>query len=206
MASGKEPCPDSRSIPANRYLIFLLIAWLGVLVDLATKSWIFGRLWPPTRPDVPRVIWLWEGHIGLEVSLNEGALFGIGQGQVWLFVTLSVAAAAGILYWLFVAGEARSLWLTVALGAITGGIIGNFYDRVGLPGLTWPAGHPIHAEGSPVYAVRDWILWQWSDELRWPNFNVADSLLVCGAIMLVLHAFLPSIQAGEQPAAGAVKS
>jgi len=36
--------------------------------------------------------------------------------------------------------------------------------------------------------VRDWILVQWSDQLRWPNFNVADSLLVVGAIALVWRA------------------
>jgi signal peptidase II len=36
--------------------------------------------------------------------------------------------------------------------------------------------------------VRDWILVQWSNQWRWPNFNIADSLLVVGAIALVWHA------------------
>jgi signal peptidase II len=35
--------------------------------------------------------------------------------------------------------------------------------------------------------VRDWILWQVSDEWRWPNFNVADSLLVVGACLIFLR-------------------
>jgi signal peptidase II len=39
-----------------------------------------------------------------------------------------------------------------------------------------------------LYAVRDWILWQASDEWRWPNFNIADSCLVVGAAVLFLHA------------------
>ena len=43
--------------------------------------------------------------------------------------------------------------------------------------------------GSPIYAVRDWILLQWNDAWRWPNFNIADSLLVVGAILLLWHAY-----------------
>ena len=39
-----------------------------------------------------------------------------------------------------------------------------------------------------MHAVRDWILVQWNDQWRWPNFNIADSLLVVGAVALVCHA------------------
>jgi signal peptidase II len=192
MTSVKDETTASRKpIPANRYVIFGLIAVVGLLVDLATKNWIFGRLWPPNAGQGRPVIWIWQGHVGLEVSLNEGALFGMGQGLVWVFVTLSVFAALGIVYWLFVAGEAHDLWLTVALGAITGGIFGNLYDRLGLHNLVWPAGFLGRPAGERVYAVRDWILLQWDDAHRWPNFNIADSLLVCGAIMLLVHALLP---------------
>ncbi|MEK6249036.1 MAG: signal peptidase II, partial [Planctomycetales bacterium] len=88
----------------------------------------------------------------------------------------------GIIYWLFITGEAHDLFLTIALAAITSGIIGNLYDRFGWHGFT--------ENGEPLYAVRDWILFQWNDNLRWPNFNIADSFLVCGAIALVGHAFI----------------
>jgi signal peptidase II len=165
--------------PRSRYAVFFCLAVAGVVVDLATKSWIFGLLLPRGWGHVQ---WIWPGHVGLELSLNRGALFGIGQGWVPLFVVLSVLAACGIIYWLFVSGEARSLWLTVALGGIMAGIFGNLYDRLGLHGLE-------DGEGAQIYAVRDWILLQWNDVYRWPNFNVADSLLVCGAIILFLHAF-----------------
>ena len=55
----------------------------------------------------------------------------------------------------------------------------------------------MHTPGDPVYAVRDWIhvmIGTWP----WPTFNIADSLLVCGAILLVWHAF--AHEAGKQPA------
>lgn len=178
------------AVPASRYFVFLLIFASGLAADLSTKSWVFGRLWPP-GPGVPARIWLWPCHVGLEVSLNEGALFGLGQGQGWLFISLSLIAAVAIIYWLFYLGEARDWWLSLALAGIMAGIFGNFYDRLGLHGLTWPPNYLGHNAGDRAFAVRDWILLQWNDSLPWPNFNIADSLLVCGAATMFVHAFRP---------------
>jgi len=125
--------------------------------------------------------WIWPPFVAFELSLNQGALFGLGQGFVWLFALLSMAAGAGILYWLFYRGEARDLWLCIALALVSGGILGNLFDRLGLHGLTRP-------DGSRIYAVRDWILLTYNGH-NWPNFNIADSLLVCGAIMLMIQVF-----------------
>ena len=176
-----------RAVSLNRYVIFTSLATVGLLVDLATKSWVFNWLGGPGEQPP---WWIIEGVAGFQTSLNEGALFGLGQGGVHVFSTLSLLAAAGIIYWLFVQRAAHDLWLTVALGLITGGILGNLYDRLGLPGLTWQRSwifDALHQPGDPVYAVRDWIkvvIIRWP----WPNFNVADSMLVCGAFLLVWHA------------------
>lgn len=176
-----------RSVPLSRHLLFwsLTLSCLGI--DLATKQWVFSQ------PDLlqGKVWWLWTGHAGLQLSLNEGALFGMGQGNVWLFAACSIAAAIAIPLWLFYWGAARDLWLTVILGAILGGVLGNLYDRLGLPGLDW-ATFDANRTGERVHAVRDFILlaWRWAPDWQqrivWPNFNVADSLLVCGAAALVL--------------------
>ena len=176
-----------RAIPPSRYVVFFSIVVVGWLVDLATKNWVFAKLGMPD-PVVRDVWWIWKGVVGLQTSLNEGALFGIGQGQVLLFILLSCVALVALLVWLFVAGAARDLLLTVALGGVTAGILGNLYDRLGLPGLVWNHASDLHELGSPGHAVRDWILVMigpWS----WPNFNVADSLLVCGAALLAWHAY-----------------
>jgi signal peptidase II len=162
-----------RAVPSNRYVVFLLLVVVGCLVDLATKRWVFGWL------GLHGEYWIWKGVFALQTSLNEGALFGMGQGMVWLFATLSILAALGIVYWLFVAGAARDLFLTVALGLVTAGILGNLYDRLGF-GLQF--------DGRPIHAVRDWIL-VLIFGYHWPNFNVADSMLVCGACLIVWHAF-----------------
>jgi signal peptidase II len=182
-------------LPPNRYFLFAILAALGCGADLLTKAWIFS--WPELRAG--GIHWLWTGHVGLQLSLNEGALFGMGQGKVWLFAALSVAAAIAIPIWLFLFGAARDKWLTIALGCVMGGVAGNLYDRLSLHGELWPAGPRAD---TPVYAVRDWILWQLNDQWRWPNFNIADSLLVVGAGLIFVPVLLqPSSPAMEHQAA-----
>lgn len=166
----------SSAVPWHRYAVYFSIAVVGCLVDLLTKAWVFE--WRGV-PRAGNVWWLVKGYVGIETSLNEGALFGMGAGYGLVFAGLSVVAAVGILYWLFIAGAAHDLWLTIALGAVSGGIFGNLYDRLGL----WN-----HPDGNWHGEVRDWILLCYGQH-TWPNFNIADSLLVCGAAMLVCHAF-----------------
>ena len=106
----------------------------------------------------------------------------------------------GILVWLFLAGAARDWLLTIALALVTAGILGNLYDRLGLPGFVWPRGHPLHPPGTPVHAVRDFILVM-IGHWPWPTFNLADSSLVCGAALLAWHAFFSrgegTVESGE---------
>jgi signal peptidase II len=174
-----------KAVPTNRCLVFLLLAVLGCALDLAAKSWMFNLLGMPGPGSGTR--WVWHGVFGFQSSLNEGALFGLGQGMVPLFAGLSIVAAIGIFVWLFFAGGASDWLLTVALGLIMAGIFGNLYDRLGLAGLTWNGFVGGHAFGDPVYAVRDYILVM-IGPWHWPNFNLADSYLVCGAGLLIWHA------------------
>jgi signal peptidase II len=180
-------------VPRNRYILFGTIAAVGCAVDLATKAWIFS--WPELGRG--QIHWLWPGHAGFQLSWNQGALFGMGQGGVWLFATLSTLAGCAIPLWLFYWKAARDLWLTLALGSVMGGLLGNLYDRLGLPDHLWPG--RVSELGQPVHAVRDWILIQWSDQIRWPNFNIADSLLVIGAIALVCHAMCSPHSVSDSP-------
>ena len=173
-----------KTVPPSRYLVFFALAILGCLLDLSTKSWIFGRLGLPGDKEV---WWLWQDVFGLQTSLNEGALFGIGQGSVNFFSFMSVVAAIAILVWLFIAKAAREWLVTIACGSICAGILGNLYDRLGLPGLIWHyANPPLHEIGDPVYAVRDWILVM-IGTWPWPTFNLADSMLVAGAGLIIIH-------------------
>lgn len=167
-----------RAVPSNRYVVFFSLAICGCLIDLATKQWVFDWL------GLPGEYWIWKGVLALQTTLNQGALFGMGQGMVPLFAGLSILASLGIIYWLFVAGAAEDLLLTTALGLVTAGILGNLYDRLGFG---------LQIQGQPVHAVRDWIL-VLIFGYHWPNFNIADSLLVCGALLILWHAFRQDLQ------------
>ena len=112
----------------------------------------------------------------------------MGQGMVWFFALLSIAAALAICWWLFVAGAARQWLLTVALSGIMAGILGNLYDRVGLPGLMWN-GHQRFAQDRRSGVCRPRLDSGDVGTFHWPNFNIADSLLVCGRWFLIWHAF-----------------
>jgi signal peptidase II len=168
-------------VPFSRYVVFSAIAVIGCALDLVTKAWVFSS--PVLRSG--QILWLWDGHVGIQLSRNWGALFGIGQGKTWLFASLSVFALIAIPIWLFAFRAARDGWLTFTLGCVTAGILGNLYDRLGLSGQQWAA--PGHTSPDAVHAVRDWILWQANDRWRWPNFNIADSLLVLGACLMFLQ-------------------
>ena len=167
--------------------LFLAVSAAAAVVDLFTKRWIFAKLGMPGegRPIelIPRVLCL-------ETNLNEGALFGMGQGMGVVFATVSVAAIIGIVALVARPSTRSDRWVLLALGLIVGGIVGNLYDRLGLPGLTWHA--PLAREGAPVLAVRDWIHFTLPGVIDWPIFNLADSWLVIGAMMLLLFSFYES--------------
>jgi len=171
------------ALPKSRVAVFLTLAFLGGVADLWTKAAVFAwRGLPGGEP-----YWIFEGVFGIETAVNIGAVFGLGAGQGLLFAALSILAGMGILVWLFWFDAARSWWLTFALGLVTGGIIGNLYDRLG---LWWQEGYPQEWSSG----VRDWILFRLQGVPffdPWPNFNIADSLLVVGAMMLLWQSFFP---------------
>jgi len=184
-------------VPTNRYWVFGLLLGSALTIDLYSKWWVFDQLGPFRGSKWAFKVnpFLWgKLDITLFTSLNQGALWGMGQGKGWLFAILSIFASVVVVYWLFVKGAAQSLWLTISLAFIGSGALGNLYDRLYLHGLK-------DAHGQPLFGVRDflkfdipgigfelpfkfWLIPQW----EFPIFNMADSFLVTGAIMLVLHA------------------
>ena len=110
----------------------------------------------------------------------------LAWGREWglLFAGVSVAAIAGIVAVMSRPATRSDPWLVLALALVTGGIIGNLYDRLGLPGLKWHA--PLARVGQPVLAVRDWIHFELEGIIDWPIFNLADTWLVIGAALLML--------------------
>ena len=173
---------DEGRVGFLRWLLFWSIAAGGTAFDLVSKDVIFSRVGaPPARPQtiIPRIL-------ELHTSENTGALWGFGAGlpgSSMIFAGLSVVAALVIFYYLFILGAAASRVLTVALGLIMAGAMGNCYDRLKL-------GH-----------VRDFVHFH-VDAINFDCaiFNFADNMLVIGAFTLVLYALRPEKpRTNEQP-------
>lgn len=110
--------------------------------------------------------------LNLTLAYNTGAAFSLlrdaGGWQRWLFVAFALAAAGLILQWLRQLEPGRA-WLACALALVLGGALGNLWDRIML-------GH--------VVDFVDVYYGAW----HWPVFNLADSALSVGALMIVIDA------------------
>lgn len=109
----------------------------------------------------------------LTLMHNSGAAFSFlaqaGGWQRWFFVAVAIAVSVALAWWLRQLRR-NQLWLAVALALVLGGALGNVWDRVTL-------GYVV--DFVDVY-YGDW---------HWPAFNVADSAISVGAIMLLVDAF-----------------
>ncbi len=125
-----NPLPDSpveqRHLSAARHLPSHLRVWpvaaAGLALDLWSKDWAFRD----GNVGEGRVII--KDLLSFELSLNSGALFGLGRGMAPLFVCASVLALLFVWY-LFVQSSRERWSLHVALGLVLGGALGNLYDR-----------------------------------------------------------------------------
>ncbi len=112
---------------------------------------------------------------------NKGAAFSFlaseSGWQRWLFTGISGVVSLVLMGWLYRL-EKNQVWLGVALALILGGALGNLFDRVAF-------GHVI-----------DFIAVHWNDSY-FPAFNIADSAITVGAIMLGIDAIRDSIQADK---------
>jgi lipoprotein signal peptidase len=171
---------------------FLLAVLIGLSLDLWTKQQAFERLaaGPPyqirdvetgklrwiveTRPDLRTTdgLVVIPRFLNLRVTVNEGAVFGVGQGRRWIFVAISIAAI-GFLGWLF-ASSGRQRFYQVILGMLLAGVLGNMYDRI----------HFGYVRDM-IYALPKWGAFPWI-------FNVADSLLCVGVALVFIHSIFHS--------------
>ena len=176
------------SLSPDRLFVLALISIGGLAWDLWSKHQVFTSLGYPGVLPGPGVQPVWKGQVlgvavqfQLETAFNHGALWGMGQGQTWFFASLSFVAVGVIAYFVWNGQVTASKWLTVATGLLLAGTLGNLYDRLGL--------HGYKDKGQAIYAVRDFLDFWFFGNFHWATFNFADTYLVVGAIMLVVHSF-----------------
>jgi signal peptidase II len=164
---------DARADPGTgrpRWALFGSLALAIVVADQLTKAWIVANV-DPAQPT--HVV---GDYLRLIVSHNNGALFGLFHGQAMLFALASLGVMA-----LIVGYHARtggSLVMSVALGLLLGGAIGNVTDRLHY-------GYVVDFVDAGIGG------------LRWYTFNVADSAISLALVLLVLVAVRPSLAAPD---------
>lgn len=177
LASSQQP------ISLTRLCCVIVLAVSGLAWDLWSKSSVFASIgYPGSYPIFQQPILGLNVRFQFETSFNHGALWGMGQGQTWLFATLSFVALGVILYFVRTGQATSTRWLTTVTGLLIAGTLGNLFDRLGLHG--WK-----DSNGSQVFAVRDFLDFHFGS-FHWATFNFADTYLVAGAIMLVIYSFL----------------
>jgi signal peptidase II len=149
----------------RRLVLFSVTAAVVLVLDVVSKVLVAAKL--PMTPTEKHVRLL-GGAIYLDQTRNSGAAFSLGTGFT---VILTVVALAVVIVILRTAGRMRSTGWALALGLILGGALGNLSDRIFRePGFL--RGHVV-----------DWISLFGPDAKHWPVFNLADSGIVCGAIL-----------------------
>ena len=136
--------------------MLFIIAGLVLVVDQVSKALIRYAL--PIGESVPLI----PGIVSLTHVRNPGAAFGIFPHQRSIFLIVSIAVILSIIYY-YKRLEKVDRPITVGLGLVLGGAIGNLIDR------------------AFFIRVTDFI-----DFGFWPVFNIADSAIVVGVIVLSL--------------------
>ena len=140
------------------------LAFIVFAADLLTKWWVKTSLWLQNYPIV-------EDFVTVDYAENTGIAFGLFHAsQSWwkgpLLCLLAVVAVCMVLYYIWTTPVHEGVIL-VALGLVLGGILGNFVDRL--------------ARG---YVV-DFIKLHWRDAFAWPTFNLADSAITTGVLLIL---------------------
>lgn len=138
------------------------VAAAVIALDQITKTLALDHL----NPDHPSHV---VGPVYLELTYNSGAAFSMGAGVTPIVEAAVVVLIVGLLLYVRRASGRAPLPVAIGLGMLLGGALSNLVDRV-LRDL------PVH--GSVVDFVRA-VSW-------WPVFNVADSAIVIGVILLAL--------------------
>ncbi|HYD48670.1 MAG TPA: signal peptidase II [Terriglobales bacterium] len=162
----------------SKYALFSSTAIIAAVLDQLTKIYIRSTM--PLYTSIEVV----DSFFNLTHVANPGGAFSLfADGHPVLrrlfFVGASTAALFFLLYMIRQVHESQRL-LTLALGAILGGAVGNLIDRV------W------------FGAVTDFLDFYWNDH-HWPAFNIADSCISVGIAVLMAFSLFgkdPSAQTG----------
>ncbi|MFE7931459.1 signal peptidase II [Streptomyces sp. NPDC057456] len=154
---------EARPRGKRRIAVLFTVATFAYVIDLVSKMIVVAKL----EHHAPiEVIGDW---LKFEAIRNAGAAFGFGEAFTIIFTVIATAVIVVIAR---LARKLYSLPWAIALGLLLGGALGNLTDRI------------FRAPGVFEGAVVDFIA-----PKHFAVFNLADSAIVCGGILIVLLSF-----------------
>ncbi|HEL1038745.1 TPA: signal peptidase II [Streptococcus equi subsp. zooepidemicus] len=137
---------------------FIMAAIVLMILDQLSKWWTVTHIeLGQVKPFIP-------GLVSLTYLQNRGAAFSILQNQQWFFTIITILVVGYAIYYVLKHTKA-SFWLQLSLLLIISGGLGNFIDRLRLSYVV----DMIHL-----------------DVINFAIFNVADSYLTIGVLLLVI--------------------
>jgi signal peptidase II len=142
---------------SKKLLYSLLFASL-LVIDQLVKLWARSSFVVGEKPGYP-----WPGVFELTLTYNQGIAFGMFQGAAMIVTPIAIAIAGAATYWVWTRPTESQLSV-IAWALIASGAIGNLIDRI------W------------MGKVTDMF---WFRLIDFPVFNVADSAISVGAVLLI---------------------
>lgn len=153
----------------RRWLVFFGLALVVLVADQLAKAWLVATVAPGSAIEV---VGDW---LRLIYGRNDGGLFGLFGGSAEVLATLSLVVIGLIV--VYHARSRPSMLLSVALGLLLGGALGNLIDRIRL-------GYVVDFVDAGI------------GSLRFYTFNVADSAISGAILLLIVLALFPSLAGG----------
>lgn len=164
--------------PIN-YIIYTAIILGGIFLDQLTKFLVTEFM--SLHQTVPLI----KDFLHLTYTTNDGAAFGMLDGQRWIFILVSAVTIIGLIFYLYF-GHAEGSLYEISIAMIISGGIGNMIDRLGF-------GFYVNENG--MGEVVDFIdfrgIWD-------AVFNGADSFVCVGAGLLILAMILDLIKESKE--------
>lgn len=150
------------------YLLYSVIILVGIFLDQLTKFLVTRYM------EMYQSIPLIKNFLHITYTTNDGAAFGMMDGQRWIFLVVSTVAILVFLAYLYL-GHADNMLYAVALSMVISGGIGNMIDRLGIGFYI----NPVTGLGEVVDFIDFCGIWD-------AIFNGADSFVCVGAGLLIL--------------------
>ena len=166
----------------NYYISGILITMV-IIIDQITKYFVKTRM--VHSESIP----ILGDFFRLTYVENRGMAFGIQLGNQFVFQILSIIAVIVVIYYLVLALKEDNILMTIALSLILGGAIGNLVDRIFFGSVVDFLDFEFFNISIPTFKLL-FINFPGYYIDRWYVFNLADSAVTCGMILIGIIIFI----------------